>query len=266
MKYFSGIEWVGFNHYPEFNVPIAKSFPDYTVLDYSHHGELYLQLDDGPVMHLKSPVAWFTFPGPVFKFWTDAGKSWDHRHIGFRGSRAQQWIRGGLLKIDPERPVIPVTHPERFVMEMDGLMAYLTSPKHGPARAVQMFEGLLLQLQEQQAVKRPLSKVETLIDEWIQRITDTPEAHWDAREEARRIGISSVHFRTVFHLLTGQPPQRYIVRQRMEKAARLLRENRLAIKEVALAAGYDDVFHFSKLFKRHMNASPGRFRARSVLT
>ncbi len=100
MKYFPGIEWVGFNHYPEFDVPICKPFPNYYVLDYNHQGNMSLQLDGGPIMHLTAPVAWFTFPEPTFKFRAARGQAWDHRHIGFRGSRVQAWLRSGLLRFD----------------------------------------------------------------------------------------------------------------------------------------------------------------------
>jgi len=48
----------------------------------------------------------------------------------------------------------------------------------------------------------------------------------------------------------------------MEKAARLLRSSQLEIKQIASLLGYDDIFHFSKLFKNHYQVPPGKFRGR----
>jgi len=266
MNYFDGIEWVGFNHASECRARIHKYFQDYFVLDYNHRGELGLQLDDDPVIPLKAPVVWFTFPGPFFHFEPAPNKSWDHRHIGFRGPRVKEWIRSGLVDFKTRHPVIPVTNPERFAVQMDEVIDYISSPVYGSARAVQMFEGLLLQLHEQHTLQPPLSPAEIRVSEFITHIHQKPEIYWTFKKEAKELGMSYSHFRLIFHRLTGLPPYQYINHRRMEKAARLLRENQLEIKEIANAVGYEDIFHFAKLFKKHFRTPPGRFRDRSTLT
>lgn len=265
MKYFDGIEWVGFNHAPECRAEIGKYFHDYYVLDYNHEGNLILQLDDGPPIKLKSPVAWFTFPGPFFSFRPEGKTSWDHRHISFRGSRVGKWIESGLVDFRTHCPVIPVTDPERFVRLMDEILEYLGSPSYGSNRAVQMFEGLLLQLHEQRPVRPAISPVVTKVSELIMQIDRRPEMIWNFKSKAKQFGVSYSHFRLIFHRLVGMPPHQYMNRKRMEKAARLLRENRLEIKEIATQVGYESIFHFAKLFKHHFRTPPGSYRARSIL-
>ncbi len=265
MNYFDGIEWVGYNHVPECRGAVNKYFHDYFVIDYNHDGELNLKLDDGPVIRLKSPVAWFTFPGPFFYFMPDEGKIWDHRHISFRGPRVEAWMKSGLVDFKTRTPVIQVNDPERFAKRMDAIMEYLSAPAYGPERAVQMFEGLLLQLHEQRSVQPAVSPAENKVSEFIALIDKEPELDWDFKSKARQFGMSYSHFRLIFRNLTGLPPHQYMNRQRMSKAARLLRENRLEIKEIANLVGYEDIFHFAKLFKKHFRTPPGRFRARSTL-
>ncbi len=266
MNYFDGIEWVGFNHVQECRARIGKHFHDYYVLDYNHGGELTLQLDNDQPMPLKSPVAWFTFPGPFFRFGPASRDGcWDHRHISFRGERVMAWAKAGLVNFKTRSPVFPVSDPERFAGQMDEIMAYLESPAYGSERAVQMFEGLLLQLHEKRAVRTASSPAEVKILDFITRIDGTPEQHWDCRQVARRLGLSYPHFRLLFRGLTGLPPGQYIRCRRMEKSARLLRQSRMEIKDIANQVGYEDIFHFSKLFKKHFRVSPGRFRARSTM-
>jgi AraC-like DNA-binding protein len=266
VKYFHGIEWVSFNHTPRCRARISKRFPDYTVLDYNHQGEAALQLDGEPPIALTGPVAWFTYPGPHFRFGPRGDGMWDHRHIAFRGPRVERWLREDLLTWPHRAPAIPIARPESFAAAMDDLMAYLASPVYGPDRAVHMLEGLLLQLREQRAMPSDLSPTEVRVSEWMHDLRARPEAPWNFRAEARKMGLSYSHFRLLFHRLAGSPPGAYLRRRRMEKAAALLRRNQLEIKEIAQRAGIPDIHHFHKLFKRHFNATPGEFRNRAIST
>ncbi len=260
MNYFDNIEWNGFNHIANCNGQVDKYFTDYFVIDYNHSGELDLQLDEGPIIKLKSPVVWFTFPGPYFRFKPRPGTTWDHRHIGFRGGRVQQWLKSGLLKFTPQCPIMPIINPERFAKSMDEVINYLSAPTYGHARAVQLFEGLLLQLHEQQGTQSAISVADTKIAALIAKIDITPERNWNLKQQAKQLGMSYSHFRLIFRNLSGIPPHQYILRRRLEKGAILLRKNQLTIKEIAQTVGYDDIFHFSKLFKQHFQIPPARFR------
>ncbi len=266
MKHFGDIEWVNFNHIPKSRVTVNKHFDDYFTLDYNHHGTLNLQLDNDPVIKLVSPVVWFTYPGPLFRFYpASPGESWDHRYISFRGKRIDMWRSSGLLDFDNHRPVVQLVDPERFVRQMDEIMKYISSPIYGPDRAVQMFEGLLLQFHEQRSASSAESPNEKKVSSLIDHINLTPETKWDLRHKAKQQGMSYSHFRLIFRKLSGLPPHQYIIRQRMEKAARLLRENQLEIKEISNLVGYDDIFHFAKLFKQFYKIPPGRFREQALL-
>ena len=47
----------------------------------------------------------------------------------------------------------------------------------------------------------------------------------------------------------------------MEKAGKLLEENpMLSIQKVAYEVGYDDAYHFSKLFKKYYGISPAYYK------
>ena len=48
--------------------------------------------------------------------------------------------------------------------------------------------------------------------------------------------------------------------QRAEHAQSLLLNHNLRISEVAARVGYTDIYHFSKLFKKHLGTSPSDFR------
>ncbi len=262
MKLFDNIEFYGFNHFPQCKASISKHFDGYYVLDCCSKGKIYLQVGDAKRIVLPAPVAWFTFPGPLFHFGPSGGEYWEHRYIAFRGKRVDTWLDQGLLDFDRQRPFVNLVDASRFISGMDEVMKKLEHPLYGLPRAVHMFEGLLLQLHEQHIVKPVVSVTDAKVAAFIKEIDQKPEARWNMKAASSKMGISYSHFRLIFRNLAGMPPHRYINTKRMVKAGRLLRENQLEIKQIAYRLGYDDLFHFSKLFKNHYQIPPGKFRER----
>lgn len=76
---------------------------------------------------------------------------------------------------------------------------------------------------------------------------------------ASRACLSPSHFTRVFRSITGDPPVEYLIRRRVQEAARLLREEALSISEVALQVGFTNFSHFSRTFRKHLGQSPSEF-------
>lgn len=74
---------------------------------------------------------------------------------------------------------------------------------------------------------------------------------------AQNIYLSPVYISRVFKEETGDSPINHLIQIRLEKAKNLLIENpSLSIKTIAQQVGYDDAYHFSKLFKKHFGVAP----------
>ncbi len=58
---------------------------------------------------------------------------------------------------------------------------------------------------------------------------------------------------------TGYSPQEYLIIFRLNRAAKLFREGRSSIKEVAYESGFSDPKHFSKSFKKHYGVNPSAY-------
>ncbi len=80
------------------------------------------------------------------------------------------------------------------------------------------------------------------------------------KDLAMKVHLSIPHFCACFKRYFGSPAIDFLIRQRMHRAAYLLRDRSLNIGEVALRVGCEDIFHFSKQFKKHFGASPRQWR------
>ncbi|MDR2146080.1 MAG: AraC family transcriptional regulator [Tannerella sp.] len=79
--------------------------------------------------------------------------------------------------------------------------------------------------------------------------------------------FSPFHFHRIFTVLTGETPGNYIQRMRVEKAARLLQnDKRMSIGEIACACGFGSISLFSRSFRAcfHTTAKEYRQREKSV--
>lgn len=78
---------------------------------------------------------------------------------------------------------------------------------------------------------------------------------------AENVYLSPFYISKIFKSETGDTPIRHLINIRLEKAKELL-ENGFAgsIQEVAAMVGYDDAYHFSKLFKKRYGYSPSQAR------
>lgn len=68
--------------------------------------------------------------------------------------------------------------------------------------------------------------------------------------------VSRSHLSALFKKEVGCSFPEYLVNFRIHKAAKLLKEENLRVSEVAELVGYQDVVHFSKIFKKYMGVSP----------
>ncbi len=79
---------------------------------------------------------------------------------------------------------------------------------------------------------------------------------------AFNLRISTYHLSHLFSRESGFTLSSYLTHARMQKAAELLTDPRMRIAEVAYSVGFEDSNYFSKVFRKHFQCSPGRYRAR----
>lgn len=79
-------------------------------------------------------------------------------------------------------------------------------------------------------------------------------------ELAALCGLSTSHFARAFRRSTGLPPHQWLLAQRICKAKQLLAGAAAPISEIALACGFADQSHLTRVFSKAVGASPAAWR------
>lgn len=83
-------------------------------------------------------------------------------------------------------------------------------------------------------------------------------------ELAKNCNMSQTLFRKITHAITGKSPSDWLEDLRFEKAKRLMQDPMLKINSIAMRCGYDDPYHFSRVFKRNSGVSPRAYRQKNL--
>lgn len=77
---------------------------------------------------------------------------------------------------------------------------------------------------------------------------------------AEQNGVSHNRLVYVFRKYAGMGPGDYILQYRLNRSKELLLASKAPLWELVQAIGFNDPFHFSKVFKKHFGISPSEFR------
>lgn len=95
----------------------------------------------------------------------------------------------------------------------------------------------------------------------IKYLNDNYNKKISLEQIAHNMYLSPVYISKIFKEETGESPINYLIKIRLEKAREILvKEKNSSIKSIAHQVGYDDAYHFSKLFKKYYGISPLYYR------
>ncbi|MES2529564.1 MAG: AraC family transcriptional regulator [Pseudomonadota bacterium] len=93
---------------------------------------------------------------------------------------------------------------------------------------------------------------------------ENPAATWSIAQLASEAGMSRSAFFERFNRAVGIAPMEYLLAWRMARAKQMLRQQELAIAEIAERVGYGSVSAFGVAFTRHVGMPPGRYSRQGV--
>jgi len=111
---------------------------------------------------------------------------------------------------------------------------------------------------------KPKKTTKAYYQEKLNRITTYIHNNLDTKIELKTLAelshLSPFHFHKISRALLGEPIGTYIVRTRLETAAKMIRHTTLPIEGIAYSVGYETPSSLSKAFKNHFGTTPGNYR------
>ena len=91
-------------------------------------------------------------------------------------------------------------------------------------------------------------------------LTSDLHRRYSASELAARFSVSETSLKNYFRAVYGVGYAEFQREQRMNRAAQLLREEKLSVAEITEAVGYTNPSRFAKAFREHFGVSPLEYR------
>ncbi|WP_028561769.1 response regulator transcription factor [Paenibacillus pinihumi] len=117
------------------------------------------------------------------------------------------------------------------------------------------------QASETQVYENISSSGDELIEVALQYIRTHIHTDLSLEKVASVVYLNSVYLSQLFKQKTGEGFKEYVIRLRLEHAKLLLHNPTLKLADIAQRIGYQDIRHFSQLFRKRYGQTPSEFRA-----
>ncbi|WP_292537313.1 AraC family transcriptional regulator [Mesorhizobium sp.] len=104
------------------------------------------------------------------------------------------------------------------------------------------------------------TRLPAALAEIVGKMRKEPQRSWHAEELSAVSGLSPAQTRRLFQKHLQISPRRWLTKERIMMAQKMLLETDLTVSDVADQCGFFDAYHFSREFKRSIGTSPRYWR------
>jgi AraC-like DNA-binding protein len=237
----------------------GRTLPSYTLVYITRGAGRFESATAGP-LRIEAGDLFILFPGEWHRYRPDPATGWDEYWVEFDGDHARRIMEH--RDFSKAGPVICAGHDEALLRLFLDLNESIRDSPLG-------FEHIIA-TQAAQMVARVLAagrrrrgddgSEEKLVRRACFHILEQLDRNIDFAALASDLGLSYSGFRKKFRRVTGLPPGRYQQQIRLNHACRLLQQSHSSITEIAERLGFENIFYFSRLFKRKTGMSPRDYR------
>ena len=214
---------------------------------------------EGKSFSLGAGEGFLIQPDQVIQYQADHDDPWEYRWVGFNGGEAARLV--GQTSLSQGDPVFSFSGNDL----PDLLLNICNVSGDSPSSDARMKGYLLLFLaalieQGGKTSSRPSGGWE-YVEKAIRFIEYNYSRDITIQDVASAVGVSRSHLYRLFMEHVSMPPNEYLLRYRINRAAYLLESNRFSVGEVAYSTGFSDQLYFSRVFKKYLGVPPSRYHA-----
>jgi len=227
---------------------------------------------EGREYALRPGDSFVIFPEALVRYAADEADPWQYRWIAFKGDIAARLV--AAAGVTPETPTATSPEGARPAKWFERVMKTFRDKEAGAGlRANGCLQLLLAEyadarraVEAADAAAKAGSADESgpgaaLVRQAIHYMTTQYAEPITIELMAESLGYSRAYLSRVFRERAGTTPVAFLVRLRLDRARRLLRERPLlTIEQVASSVGFADALYFSKQFRRAYGQAPTEYR------
>jgi AraC-like DNA-binding protein/quercetin dioxygenase-like cupin family protein len=206
-------------------------------------------------------------PDELVRYASDPADPWMYRWVAFRGDGAAALLQAAGFT--PQRPVVHTGASPRPGRRIQAIERAFRSRSPGASLEACGHLQLLLAAcrnalpaeEADSGGSAAPSQAEATVRQAIQYLSAQYAEPISIELMANTLGYNRAYLSKLFKRETGLTPVTFLLRLRLDKARRLLRERLdLTTGQIAASVGFKDPLYFSKQFRQHYGQSPTEYR------
>lgn len=213
----------------------------------------------GGKKYLVNPNDFFIIPAnTAHQYGADHSDPWSIYWVHFTGEFAKFYYNL-LMKAKKQGPINAILSTSRQLLFFDIIQHLeLMNDKYNIIYSNSCFYAFLSSFQSSE-MKISINEND-LIQQCITYMKDNLDKKFRLDDFSRLVNISSSHLSAVFKKRMKYSPMHLFTSFKVQRACQMLMNSGQNIKTIAYSLGYDDQYHFSRVFKNIMGVSPKNFK------
>ena len=231
----------------------------YFLIHYVTKGSGYSEVN-GIKNYVKERDIFVIHPDEIVSYSSpDTENTWSFCWIGFNGNNACRYLAETGLESDN---YVYHLESDEFVSVISNCLDYIESVNSEASQL--MLNSFLLQslgiICKRIKTTPEKSKASHIVERAVRYIEFNYMNDISPSSIAEFFSIDRTYFYRIFKSATGSSPESYIINYRIKKAADFLRSSSYSVGEIASFVGINDIYYFSKVFKKIKGVSPSNYR------
>lgn len=208
---------------------------------------------------LSAGHIFLTPPKTLFSYYPNANNPWRYAWFAFR---EEAYLK--LFESFGLTPKTPVYRTKRF-LEIESILNKLfneTPESAAPLESAAAFFGVISVLTQENSCKASeINLPEYYVNKAIELVrVNYGDPNFNVHKLCKIMFISHSYLSRIFKSIKGETLSDFIIMMRYKKAAQLLANTDMTIKQVASSVGVKDEIHFYKQFKKIWGKTPDAYR------
>lgn len=275
MKHFDECYFVNYHTYEDLRLYEVGSYccppcyhygpiiREHYVLHFIREGTGFLRMNEKEFPVFKDQ-AFITPPNELIYYEADPAEPWNYIWIILNGNKVESFFQE--MGVSPANPVFTPAYPcPDISRHMHELLYHRDHEYLCIGTLYQLFHSMIAGSLYRQEQSSHEDSSPFYIHKAIRFIQEKYAEPIKITDIAAYCGLNRSYLSRMFKDTTGDTPQEYLIRYRINKARELLTTSKWPVQHIACSVGYPDPFAFSRLFKQKTGLSPTAFREQCMM-